>query len=826
MKTTKILLSLAMAALVILSACKKEDPVEPDPQPEPDQEIIIHDFTKLIDEDVSDQMTEVDTINYTLKFKSGSEFAKELKVGDIVVQGVTEQAPYGMLRKVKAVKSAKDGEYEIETEQASLIEAIPKGNIHFRSGQIKMSDIRKMELAEGVTINTDKATDFEVFSFDYHNTFDSDAGTLTIDGHTEMEMEFFFDYDWEVEWEYFIIPTFKLSMLETGFEIDQSASINIEAIGGYENQEEISLAKFYFNPWTVFVGFVPVVFFPQVELILQTNGTLRAEFTTSASEQFDGKIGVRYDDGNWSEISESTVNTSYTPPNSDVDFDVRADIGPKISVKLYNAAGPYANCTAFSKVHGHVYTSTLNWDLWMTLGMQSQVGVEVDLLGLTADHHVTIPIFEDTLFKLTDEPLGNNIYFNYPIDGQDLLIGDLVNIKAKYTGELPDRVELRLTGNVIGTDYEAPFEFDWNTSGLTQGPRQLELYSYLNDEAISYDEVWINLQIPLWHSYELSNAGMTNEDIMNSIYVHSDAVQWVATNAALSGKVYEYNAGNWNEIYTTNTGLHDIQMGHQLSGYFINDFHKVYYTKNHFITFEEMRYGQWSQPTFQWNNVFDIDRNSTLDNELVAIGKDTGIPYNFHIYTASLEDNTPTNDFMIPYPDEYGAAPDLEMNGDYGIVYNIGNEDDPSHTYFMVSYDGAKTWTGGVLPNVYSASVLTDASVWNDTYMWIAGYEGTTPILLTTTDGGFSWEKSSLDFGGLYEISSICFVGPQEGYLGLADDTNAAESKLYRTTDGGATWFPVQEITLNEGVTDVDFHSIEIGNVITESTKVYTYGVQ
>ncbi len=248
--------------LIILAGCKKDEEKQTDPIPDPpnNEEVIVAEETKVILPALRSNITSIDTSDFTIVFNGENDFLDSLQIGDILVDSISDKAPYGYLRKITSIDQKKDGETTVLTEQASLTEAVNKGSINFNTGLLTMGDVQSYTLAEGVTMPMLKNTDFTVFAFDYEYEFENQNGKIIISGYTELDIEFFFEFDWDFEW-LAIPPHPVVEKFETGVEINQSASIMCVSEAGAGIQERI-LGTVLFTPWTFTIGPVPVVFLP------------------------------------------------------------------------------------------------------------------------------------------------------------------------------------------------------------------------------------------------------------------------------------------------------------------------------------------------------------------------------------------------------------------------------------------------------------------------------------------------------------------------------------------------------------------------------------
>jgi len=819
----KLVLLVSIITVLLVFGCKKDKPIDPEPEPTPTQDIVIAENTKVVDMDTRALITSIDTTDFTIVLNGSSDISSSLKVGDILVDSSSALAPYGYLRKVTSISTQKDGEVMLKTEQSSLTEAIEKGSINFNTGKLKMSNVLNYELSEGVTMQNLKNTNFTVFSFDYDKELENQYGKITISGHTDLDIEFFFDFDWDFDW-LALPPQPVVKKFESGVEINQSASIMCVSEAGAGIKERISLAKFYFTPWTFMVGPVPVVFVPQIELFLEMDGSVTAVYTASASENFVGRLGVSYtDDDGWDKIAEKTYNTDYVAPNLTAAASFQTHIGPEVALLLYGIAGPKVNVTGCAKIEAELVTDTQNWNLDLTVGARSQVGIKVEMLGFSQHWNPGVfCLFEEVLLHLDNEPFGNNIYISYPIEDQAFLVGDNINITTSYTGEMPDEVEFIYDYNLVFTDSEAPFEFTFSTTGEPEGGHIVRVNAKINGLEIASDAVSFNLVIPVWDPIDLSSLGLNESTDANDLFFINSTTGWMTVSGPGLGKVLSTtDAGiSWSENYSSTIPLTQLIMYNNLGeGIFLNGNNKVMGTTDGGNSMSELIYGQFDQPTFQWKNIFDLSTNS--DGEIVAVGKDTGIPYHYRIYRANMAFHEPTGYFEVPYPNEYGTAPKIVMNGNSGFLYDVYSEDNPDKSYFMTTTDGGQTWQGGDLNVVTSNAQLHDAHMPDEEHIWIVGEENENAIVIMSDDGGQSWTK--VDLSGTPPFGSVQFTSTDEGYATVKTWSDDFEPKVYHTIDGGHNWVPLIDTRAKYGMSSIFFLGQDFGIVSGKGSRIMRY---
>ena len=815
-----LFLFILITGMSIMSGCKKDEEIE-DPDPI-EEDIIIAENTRVIDLATRDIISAIDTDEFTFTLNGNTTLTDNLSVGDIMVDSTSTMAPRGYLRKITQI-TEDGGEKIIHTEQATLTDAIEKGTIEFSTGLLSTKNIESMVLADGVTLQSNKDTEFTVFAFDYEHEFSSSNGTAMLSGHTDLDIEFFFNYDWSID--LLPLPTIQTDLFESGVEINQTGSILIESEAGIGiDEESIPLAEFYFTPWVFMVGPVPVVFYPHVELFVELDGSITGYFTASASESFYGKLGLQYtDDDGWDTINTNTPNSDYTAPTLTAEANFKASIGPKVGLLLYGVAGPYTDVTAYSRLHSNYYSGTGNWDLNLFIGAESAVGVEMSILGFHSDYEEVIDIFETEVLTLNNEPFGNDIFLENPIDGMAYIVGNNINITATYSGETPDSVIFNIDNVDVFTDNTEPFEYVWDTANVNEGNHTVTVKEVIGGTVIAEDSANINFQTSSWTSIDLSTLGLNDTSNCNAISFKSNTNWWMSVDGPGLGKVLATtDAGlTWQETYSSTTPLYKATMFTDTRGIFLNAFNKVMFTDDGGHSMSEMSYDPYNQPSFQWMKIYDFTTNS--NNEVVAVGKDTGIPYQFGVYRANIDSHNPAGHFDLPYPNEYGIAPKIVMHDSNGVLYQVFDEDHPSNSYYMITSDGGASWNGFEFNSISSSAELKGACMPSDNKVWIVGEENNKAIVLISVDSGQTWEKIIVNDAPSF--SSVYFINQDEGYATVGENSATATAKLFYTTDAGHTWDPVIAMSTTYGMSSVGFIGEELGLVVGKGATTYRYTV-
>ena len=828
MKTIKSLfiLIITFSIFTLPMACKKKTD-DPDPDPEP-QGIIVSDLTKVMDLETRTAIQSIDTVDFTFKF-SKTDLVANMKVGDILVDSASEFAQYGYLRKVTSI-DAVDGETTVHTEPAGLTEAILQGSIDFNSGNLKMNQIDRMVLAKGVKLNNARGTDFTVFDMDYDMEFADGDDKITIEGNTSLDIGVFFKFDWD----YCILclpPDVTIELFESGVELNQSASININSQYGASINKRIPFATFYFEPWTFTVGPIPIVFVPKVELFISVNGSVTAEFSTGASESFNGRLGTKYTSENgWSIIKEKTFDYDFYPPELDLSASIVAGVGPEVSLMLYGIAGPYTNVTACTKLEAELHTGTSNWDLDYKVGVIAEAGVKIDVLLFEDKWGDSICLFEQTLMHLENEPMETGVFFEKPSDGNWLSLGSEVLLEARVTGLAPSELEFFVDGSLLGTVQSEPWTYIWNTGSSTYGEHELIVNDVIGGIIVDSDTITVILVNAVWDVVDLSAHGQSNETINTDVFFSSETEGWISGGSGygIGGYLLHTTDGgqSWENIATTDLFIRIDQI------LFMNEDEILMRTMaGDVLTSKYWDDITWTSSASGGLTYENIEVNSiaiSASGYLMSTGKRYD-ETNFSIRRAQAASNDfqPEGVIEIPYYyDDFPTHPEIYFRNDKGIVYDIKDTDNPLRQYIMLSEDGGVTWEAIQLnaSGITREDEVKGAFFLNEDKGWLVGRENQGyAFVLRTDDGGQTWVKSVVE--DAYNFGSIWFTNNDEGYatVNVINTGDYPEIKLFHTQDGGITWEPIGIVETLLPMKKVFFKGPNLGYTVGQGAEIYKF---
>ena len=324
-----------------------------------------------------------DRSNIVLK---GPSVLDSVRAGDILVSGVTDVTPDGMLRRVVDV-SRSGGAVSIKTDQASLNDVVHDGRFTLDT-LLSFQDVRSSSLLSGVSVldqsRSAHSTGSDVaisFDLDQVVLYDQDGnpGTtgdrivasggislrprLKVDGQISGGRITYFSMEVASE----IVSSVRLS---TGVHVS----------GTYEKQ----IARRVFDPMTVFIGVWPVVITPVLTVNVGVSGEISVGIQSSATQTLDLSAGVTYDDGDWMPHAAAHESASLDPLSPVARATVRTYARLPLELLLYGVAGPFIAITPF----GELSVDPLGNPWWsLRAGVDGNAGITLSVLGHDLARH-------------------------------------------------------------------------------------------------------------------------------------------------------------------------------------------------------------------------------------------------------------------------------------------------------------------------------------------------------------------------------------------------------------------------------------------------------
>lgn len=153
-------------------------------------------------------------------------------------------------------------------------------------------------------------------------------GTLTID----LDYEFVLD-----------LQDSTVEAISFALEGDQDLDLNLEGITSAARQirEESTFFQQRLPVMTFFIGIVPVVTVPGIEIQAGVDSAVSGTYSVGALQSFDATMGASYTaaDG-WEPIGEADFSLEPKEPNLRVEATMEGYLKPQLETLVYGVAGP------------------------------------------------------------------------------------------------------------------------------------------------------------------------------------------------------------------------------------------------------------------------------------------------------------------------------------------------------------------------------------------------------------------------------------------------------------------------------------------------------
>jgi len=324
------------------------------------QNVIIPSTTKISDEDTRNSLMTYDPSTGTMFFAFDTTVLRSLSVGDVIVSEPSAAAPYGLLRKITSIKKNR-GQYTIETLQAKLNQAISQGTLK-ASGDLLPANIsssnaglyepkqsiddKTMDAANAVDVgdNFNFHRDIDV-TFDFNGSEGGATGTGTV--HVVGSMDFNAGYDLGMGVETCTeIPPVCVDRVEAHVDINQKSNVRVTGQFDGTLDKEKTIDTIQFSPIVFFIGPIPVVIVPTIDVVVGVHGEAHANFVFAANAQSTLKIGAKWTDPGdggkgWENINEfNPLSGGVTEATLNANLTVDGYGKANAKLLLYDVAGP------------------------------------------------------------------------------------------------------------------------------------------------------------------------------------------------------------------------------------------------------------------------------------------------------------------------------------------------------------------------------------------------------------------------------------------------------------------------------------------------------
>ncbi len=301
---------------------------------------------------------------------------------------IVGQTGNGFLRKVTG-HSQTGNIVTMQTIQANLADVIKSGAIRFTidnnnldtvSSKSDMNTFTKIDyLLKGVSIKNPSKNTNDGFQYNFSNVNLYDNGTINLSipsGYIKFNPNFVFDFNSSLQTGvnkfYFYTDH---ALLQNNINVQLTASQSVQLL----NLEK-KLAQYSKNVFFLVGDVLPV--FVKFTTILKAKFTADIGANVTATSGITNtntlSLGVKYENNQWQNVFNASVDNNFTPAtvNGNVNTQLRLELIPEVSAKIYGVVGPYVEPSFWLQYNAAVGSPNLDWNAALKAGINCTAGVE------------------------------------------------------------------------------------------------------------------------------------------------------------------------------------------------------------------------------------------------------------------------------------------------------------------------------------------------------------------------------------------------------------------------------------------------------------------
>lgn len=379
-----------LAALTILAGCSKDDSITPEKDNSDSTSDTISTSNSnphLYDNVYELSSADLEKINYYDYSTVGFSSPRDYNVGDVLIGGISEETPYGILGKITyATPDKQSFKVDINT---NLDDAIKDGEGSF-SKDLAYSDVTSSSKAENPSLKSGQGN--YNFHYDINEIlYDADRDFSTTDD--QMVLKGYIDFNVSADAKF----KFNNHSLYANFETTFSGESEIEistTLGTMNLEDKLSLKEYYFNPFVFAIGAVPVVVVPTVGLDFAYSVDVNSKASIKSFGDFYQNNSLTLENGIWSVTKSPENYFNFSSPKVSLDFDANltASLLPHAALELYYAGGPFAGVESYINFSAN----TLKNPWWELIGgLNFNLGIDMSKISSNINNfEKTIPLEE------------------------------------------------------------------------------------------------------------------------------------------------------------------------------------------------------------------------------------------------------------------------------------------------------------------------------------------------------------------------------------------------------------------------------------------------
>jgi len=374
--------------------------------------------------------------------------ASDISVDKIIVLGVSEETPYGALKKVTSVSGG-----VVQTEDAKLTDLIENGSFRV-NGTLQVDEKTRTESHKGIMKIVPLSEFPEKMSVNKMTAggLSGDIGSgieveipITDDVTTTLYLQVEIPLDFQLDISFFEVDYFRLAVEP---ELVLGAELQAELASF---KKKIDVGSIYFAPITI--GLIVLVPKYTIYIEPEIGAYLQADFSITAS----AKGGIVYDGSNWYPVSEKSFNAGFE--DFGIEGNAEFPFGQSFDVLFYGVAGPTVVIEAYVGLEAEVNALTNQSQIDAYVGLRAETGGTLEILTfLEYDYVFTLFEVESELWAITNNlPLAD---FSYTVLDKSVTFQDI-------SSDTDGSVEL--------------WSWDFDSDGIIDSTNRNPSYTYASD---------------------------------------------------------------------------------------------------------------------------------------------------------------------------------------------------------------------------------------------------------------------------------------------------------------------------------------------------------
>ena len=339
---------------------------------------------KLLGEQEMSLLSEV-TDNGMVFSGSNAELA-ELNNQSIIVAGVSEITPSGLIRRVTGIRT-EESSLILETAEATLTDVVKEGVITLKLKLLERNFSLRSRMDGVLVTGSGKAFEGLAVTLDNFELFRDGTRRAAVNGAIGIGPEI----DLTIH-----ISSSRITEIRTVTTLNKVDEITVSSNGAFSGGRRHVAAEFVHAPITV----DGLVFTPEVRIICGFSGIVSGAVTSGVRQDRVITSELHYDNSEWSAIPPVASGVfDFSAPSISENSDLKVYSGPEITINLFGKPLEIVEATGYYLLEARKSASPM-WRL--LIGSEGHNSMESLFLGLDEDYSSEIEIAEEEIANADD----------------------------------------------------------------------------------------------------------------------------------------------------------------------------------------------------------------------------------------------------------------------------------------------------------------------------------------------------------------------------------------------------------------------------------------